>query len=155
VVTALLNTRKNYDLTHHIVIGLEETAEDIITSCEVVDVMYAVLDLIETEKHDDEGNRAITMGINILSGLLKRLNKEGKALDESEIKRLGRFANTSLAQPQPDVRRAVTEMSVELHDMVQNEEVFWRMINPAGQDQRNLLTYFIAKKSSSSSLVQS
>lgn len=148
VMTALLNTRKNYELTHHIVSGLEETAEDIIASCEVVDVIFAVLDLIETEKHDDEGNRAITMGIYILSGLLKRLNKDHRTLNESEIERLGRFANASLARSQPDIRRAITEFSVELHDMVQNEEVFWRMINPAGNDQRNLLTYFIAKKSS-------
>ncbi|KAF3391841.1 hypothetical protein DPV78_010384 [Talaromyces pinophilus] len=148
VMTALLNTRKNYELTHHIVSGLEETAEDIIASCEAVDVIFAVLDLIETEKHDDEGNRAITMGIYILSGLLKRLNKDHRTLNEAEIERLGRFANASLAQSQPDIRRAITEFSVELHDMVQNEEVFWRMINPAGNDQRNLLTYFIAKKSS-------
>lgn len=148
VMTALLNTRKNYELTHHIVSGLEETAEDIIASCEAVDVIFAVLGLIETEKHDDEGNRAITMGIYILSGLLKRLNKDHRALNEGEIERLGRFANASLAQSQPDIRRAITEFSVELHDMVQNEEVFWRMINPAGNDQRNLLTYFIAKKSS-------
>jgi CLIP-associating protein 1/2 len=148
VMTALLNTRKNYELTHHIVSGLEETAEDIIASCEAVDVIFAVLDLIETEKHDDEGNRAITMGIYILSGLLKRLNKDHRTLNAGEIERLGRFANASLAQSQPDIRRAITEFSVELHDMVQNEEVFWRMINPAGNDQRNLLTYFIAKKSS-------
>lgn len=148
VMTALLNTRKNYELTHHIVSGLEETAEDIIASCEAVDVIFAVLDLIETEIHDDEGNRAITMGIYILSGLLKRLNKDHRTLNEGEIERLGRFANASLAQSQPDIRRAITEFSVELHDMVQNEEMFWRMVNPAGNDQRNLLTYFIAKKTS-------
>ncbi|EED21613.1 conserved hypothetical protein [Talaromyces stipitatus ATCC 10500] len=148
VMTALLNTRKNYELTHHIVSGLEETAEDVIASCEAVDVIFAVLDLIETENHDDESDRAITMGIYILSGLLKRLNKDHRKLNSGEIERLGRFANASLAQSQPDVRRAITEFSVELHDMVQNEEMFWRMINPAGNDQRNLLTYFIAKKSS-------
>lgn len=148
VMTALLSTRKKYELTHHIVSGLEETAEDIIASCEAVDVIFAVLDLIETEKHDDEGIRAITMGIYILSGLLKRLNKDDRTLNEGEIERLGRFANASLAQPQPDIRRAITELSVELHDMVHNEEAFWRMVNPAGNDQRNLLTYFIAKKSS-------
>ncbi|OKL63831.1 hypothetical protein UA08_00777 [Talaromyces atroroseus] len=148
VMTALLNTRKNYELTHHIVSGLEETAEDIVASCEAVEVIFAVLDLIEMEKHDDEGYRAITMGIYIISGLLKRLNKDRRTLDEGEIERLGRFASTSLTQPQPDVRRAITEFCVELHGMVQNEEVFWRMVNSPGNDQRNLLTYFIAKKSS-------
>ena len=87
------------------------------------------------------------MGINILSGLLKRLNQAQQTLNGDLMERLGRFANACLAQSQPDVRRAITELSVELHDMLQNEEAFWRMINPAGKDQRNLLTYFIAKRS--------
>lgn len=152
VMTALLNTRKNYELTNHIVSGLEETAEDIVASCDPVGVMFAVLDLIETEKHDDEGNRAITMGIYILSGLLSRLNKDHRRLNEGEIERLGKFANASLTQPQPDVRRAITELSVELHEMVQNEDAFWRMVSSTGNDQRNLLTYFIAKKSSRANL---
>jgi CLIP-associating protein 1/2 len=149
VMTSLLNTRKQYELTtNHIVSGLEETAEDIVSSCQPQDVMDAVLDLVEAEQNDDEGYRAITMGIYVLSGLLRRLNKYQKKLSDAEIARLGRFANASLSQPQPDVRRAVTEFCVELHEMMHDEEAFWRMINSAGNDHRNLLTYFIAKRSS-------
>ncbi|KAH8698412.1 clasp N terminal-domain-containing protein [Talaromyces proteolyticus] len=150
IMTSLLNTRKQYDLTNHIVSGLEETAEDIVASCQPEGVMSAVLDLVEAEKHDDEGYRAITMGIYVLTGLLHRLNKHQKKLNEPEITRLGKFGNTSLSQPQPDVRRAVTEYCVELHEMMHDEEAFWRMINSAGNDHRNLLTYFIAKKASAS-----
>jgi CLIP-associating protein 1/2 len=149
VMTSLLNTRKQYELTtNHIVSGLEETAEDIVSSCQPQEVMTAVLDLVEAEQNDDEGYRAITMGIYVLSGLLRRLNKYQKKLGDAEISRLGQFGNVSLSQPQPDVRRAVTEFCVELHEMMHDEEAFWRMINSTGNDHRNLLTYFIAKKSS-------
>jgi CLIP-associating protein 1/2 len=146
VVTALLNARKQYELTNHIVSGLEETAEDVVAACQPPDVIDAVLDLIETENHDVEGYRAITMGIYVLSGLLKRLNSHHVTLSQSESERLGKFANQSLAQPQPDIRRAITEFCVELYEMVNKDETFWRMINSPMGDHRNLLTYYIAKK---------
>lgn len=147
-MTALLNARKQYELTNHIVSGLEETAEDIVAACRPPDVIDAVLDLIETEEQDDKGYRAITMGIYVLTGLLRRLNKNRVYLSRPELERLGKFANKSLMQPQPDVRRAITEFCVELHEMVNDDDVFWRMINSPVGDHRNLLTYFIAKKKS-------
>ncbi|KAL1969366.1 hypothetical protein VTN77DRAFT_9559 [Rasamsonia byssochlamydoides] len=147
-MTALLNTRKQYELTNHIVSGLEETAEDIVAACRPPDVIDAVLDLIETEEHDEKGYRAITMGIYVLTGLLRRLNRNRVYLSRPELERLGKFANKSLTQPQPDVRRAITEFCVELHEMVNNDEMFWRMIDSPVGDHRNLLTYFIAKKKS-------
>lgn len=150
VMTSLLKTRKHYELTNHIVSGLEETAEDIVSACQPEPVMAAILDLIESEQQNDEeeGYRAVTMGVYMLTGLLRRLNKTSQRLSEAEIARLGRFGNASLSQPQPDVRRAVTEFCVELHEMMRDEEAFWHMINSAGSDHRNLLTYFIAKRSS-------
>lgn len=148
VMTALVNTRKQYELTNHIVSGLEETAEDIVAACRPPDVIDAVLDLIETEEQDEKGYRAVTMGIYVLTGLLRRLNKNRVYLSQPELERFGKFANKSLTQPQPDIRRAITEFCVELHEMVNNDEVFWRMIDSPVGDHRNLLTYFIARKSS-------
>jgi CLIP-associating protein 1/2 len=149
-MTALVSTRKQYELTNHIVSGLEETAEEIVAACpQPPDVIDAVLDLIETEEHDEKGLRAITFGIYVLNGLLQRLNKHRYYLSDPELERFGKFANKSLAQAHPDIRRAITEFCLELHEMVNNDEVFWRMINSPVSDHRHLLTYFIAKKKSS------
>ena len=152
VMTALLNTRRHYELTNHIVSGLEKTSEDIVATCDPPDVIDAVLDLIETEGKDDEGHRSITMGIYVLKGLLRRLNKNRVYLNHPEVERLGKLANRNLAEPQPDIRRAITDFCVELHEMVNDDESFWRMIGSPTGDLRNLLTYYIVKQSSQAAL---
>ncbi|KAK2788616.1 suppressor of tub2 mutation [Onygenales sp. PD_12] len=142
--TAIITARKHYELTNHIVSGLEETAEDLVGVCDPGDVIDAVLDLLESEEKSLESHRMVAMGGYILSGLLRRLNEKNLFLNEPELQRLGNFANQSLKDPQPDIRRAVMEFCLELHEMVKPEEAFWRMIK--SEEHRPLLTYYIMRK---------
>lgn len=143
-MTAIITARKHYELTNHIVSGLEETAEDIVQACEPADVIDAILGLLEFEEKSPDSHRMIAMGGYILSGLLRRLNEKNLFLSEPELERLGNFANQSLMDPQPDIRRAVMEFCLELHEMVKPEEAFWRMIK--SEEHRPLLTYYIVRK---------
>ncbi|PGH11109.1 hypothetical protein AJ79_05054 [Helicocarpus griseus UAMH5409] len=143
-MTALITARKHYELTNHIVSGLEETAEDIVGACEPADVIDAVLNLLESEEKSPESHRMVAMGGYILSGLLRRLNEKSLFLSEPELQRLGNFANQSLKDPQPDIRRAVMEFCLELHEMIKPEEAFWRTIK--AEEHRPLLTYYIVRK---------
>jgi CLIP-associating protein 1/2 len=147
VMTALLATRRPYEVTNHLVSGLEETAEDIVAVCNPPEVIDAVLPFLQSEDHTDAGYRTITMGIYVLTGLIHRLNQNHLHLPSADLERLGQFANSGLSRPHPDVRRAITDFCVELHEMVHNDDAFWRMINAPGGDHRNLLTYYIAKRS--------
>ncbi|KAL2369773.1 protein stu1 [Blastomyces gilchristii SLH14081] len=142
-MTAIITARKHYELTNHIVSGLEETAEDIVQACDPADVIDAILDLLESEEKSPDSHRMISMGGYILSGLLRRLNEKNLFLSEPELERLGNFANQSLKDPQPDIRRAVMEFCLELHEMVKPEEAFWRTIT---EEHRPLLTYYIVRK---------
>jgi CLIP-associating protein 1/2 len=150
-MTAILTASKQYEATSHIISGLEETAEDIVAACDPPDVIEAVLDLLETQEKSPEGYQAVTMGICVLTGLLRRLNDKGTLLTQPELERLGRFGGQSLRDPQPDIRRAVIEFCLELHEMVKPEDVFWRMINSPVEDFRPLLTYYIVRKPSRTS----
>ncbi|KKZ65297.1 hypothetical protein EMCG_08813 [[Emmonsia] crescens] len=143
-MTAIITARKHYELTNHIVSGLEETAEDIVQACDPADVINAVLDLLESEEKSPESHRMIAMGGYILGGLLRRLNEKNLFLSEPELERLGNFANQSLKDPQPDIRRAVMEFCLELHEMIKPEEAFWRTIK--AEEHRPLLTYYIVRK---------
>ncbi|OJD15856.1 hypothetical protein AJ78_03909 [Emergomyces pasteurianus Ep9510] len=143
-MTAIITARKHYELTNHIVSGLEETAEDIVQACDPAEVIDAVLDLLESEEKSPDSHRMIAMGGYILSGLLRRLNEKNLFLGEPELGRLGNFANQSLKDPQPDIRRAVMEFCLELHEMIQPEEAFWRTIK--AEEHRPLLTYYIVRK---------
>lgn len=145
-MTCIITTRKHYEITNHIVSGLEETAEDIVCSCNPGDVIDAVLDLVETEEKSPEGYRVISMGTYVLGGLLRRLNEKHLFLSDPELERLGKLANQNIRNPQPDVRRAVIDFCLELHKMVRPEGKFWAMFNSQAEDFRPLLTYYIMKK---------
>ncbi|KAL1955565.1 hypothetical protein VTO42DRAFT_8444 [Malbranchea cinnamomea] len=145
-MTAIITTRKHYESTNHIVSGLEETSEDIVSACNPPEVIDAVLDLLEVEEKTPEGYRMVAMGAYILGGLLRRLNDKNMVLTEPELRRLGDFARQNLRNPQPDVRRAVIDFCLELHDMVKPEDSFWSMIDSPVEDVRPLLTYYIMRK---------
>lgn len=148
-MTAIITARKHYESTNHIVSGLEETSEDIVGACNPPEVIDAVVNLLETEEQTPEGCRIVSMGTYILSDLLRRLNDKDMILTETELQRLGMFVRQNLRNPQPDVRRAVIEFCLELHDMVKPEEVFWSMVSSPVEDVRPLLTYYIMRKPTS------
>lgn len=145
-MTAIITARKQYELTNHIVSGLEETAEDIVSACDPPEVIDAILDLLETEEKSHACSRMVAMGSYILSGLLRRLNNKSLVLNSTELTRLGNFASQNLRSTQPDVRRAIIEFCPELYDMVGSEDRFWLMVNSSVEDFRPLLTYYIMRR---------
>lgn len=145
VTTAILNARKHYELTSHIVSGLEQTVDKIVASCKPHGVMEAVLELLETENRDDEGYRAIGMGLYVLNGLIHRLNNAGTRASQPILERIGKFAQRCLNDPRPEVRCATTELCVELHKMIPNKDQFFKLVDSPMGDHKNLLTYYIEK----------
>jgi CLIP-associating protein 1/2 len=143
---ALVLARKYYDSNCHIVSGLEETADDIIAHCEPAAVIDSVLDVIIGEEKDDREYRSILMGVRVLTRILSRLNAAKSRVSELPLERLGQFASSKLADPQPDVRRLAVQLCVQLHGMIANEEEFWRVLGHPRENSRNLLTYYIFKK---------
>ncbi|RHZ66676.1 suppressor of tub2 mutation [Aspergillus turcosus] len=143
---ALVLARKYYDSNCHIVSGLEETADDIIAHCEPAAVIDSVLDVIIEEEKDDQEYRSILMGVSVLTRILSRLNADKSRVSELPLERLGQFAASKLADPQPDARRLAVQLCVQLHGMIANEEEFWRVLGHPRENSRNLLTYYIFKK---------
>lgn len=153
-VTALVSARKRYPSSSHIASGLEETAEDIIAVCDAGTVIDAILNQIEVEDHDEEGYRAITMGTNVISRLVRRVNSSSSSssnkdnhnqLEERLMERIGQFCGQHLTDRQPDVRRQVTDLSVALYRTMGDESRFWEVLGSPRENSRNLLTYYIHK----------
>ncbi|KAI9780183.1 MAG: suppressor of tub2 mutation [Candelina submexicana] len=143
---ALLSARKNYDPTSHIVSGLEETAEDIVSYCRPDECIEAVLNLLETEDRGEMGNRTWTMGLHVLAGLLHNAPQQQTLLPKEEIRRLGKLAVGCLDDLDSEIRRAVVDCSLELHDQVGSKAEFWDIMAGAKEDHRNLITYYIARR---------
>ncbi|XHG06949.1 hypothetical protein AWENTII_010121 [Aspergillus wentii] len=146
-MTALVKARRQYESNCHIVSGLDETADEIVAICEPSDVIDALLDLMWDEDKNEGGYRAITMGVSVSSKILRRLNGSHVRLSERIVDRLGKFANQNLTDAQADVRRQVTDLCVQLHTQIACEERFWRVLGSPRENSRNLLTYYIARKS--------
>jgi CLIP-associating protein 1/2 len=142
-LSALITARRNFESRCHIVGGLEETAEDILAACTPMEVIDPILDVLELQEHDDAGYRAILMGLNILSGLVARV-QETEFSDRNQEERLTRFALKCLRNENSETRRATIAFCVELRRLINPEEKYFQMV--AGNDEalKSLLTYFIA-----------
>lgn len=150
-LTAVLSARKHYSSTSHIVSGLEETAESIVHRCDPLPCIDSVLDLLEIERTQGPGSNPNTdtmfMGLYVLAGLLHRGEEKGSTfqLSTEQEERLGRMGASCLADTNPDVRRAVMEFVVELHDKMEKER-FWGLVAKGRDDHRSLITYYLARK---------
>lgn len=146
-LTAVLAARKHYSSTSHIVCGLEETAESIVHQCDPSPCIDSVLDLLDTERTEDAETNTVFMGLYVLAGLLHRGQGKGNTLhlSEEQEERLGRMGSRCLSDTNPDIRRAVIEFVLELHDTV-DQEKFWGLVTGAKDDHRSLITYYLARK---------
>lgn len=150
---AIILARRHHNSTSHIVCGLEETSETIVAQCDPLPSLDAVLDLLEAEPHDDSDT--LFMSLYVLAGLLHRISSLASSsnLDPQDERtfstqnvRLGNVAASCLRNTNPDVRRAVVEFVLELHDAVRDKERFWSLIGGVGEDHRSLITYYLARR---------
>ena len=70
------------------------------------------------------------------------------ALNQQQQFRLGHLATRYLRNTNPDIRRAVIEFALELHDSVAEAGLdgFWKLVGGASEDQRSLITYYLARR---------
>lgn len=149
---AIILARKHYQSTSHIVCGLEETSETIVSQCEPLPSLNAVLDLLETEPNDDSDT--IFMGLYVLAGLLHRISDAQSSQTDTPDQvtnaeqnlRLGHIAARRLRDTNPDIRRAVIEFALELHDVIGDKTRFWTLVGGLGEDHRSLITYYLARR---------
>lgn len=156
---AIILARKYHQPTSHIVCGLEETSETIVAQCDPGPCIDAVLDLLETET-SASGDGTLFMGLYVLASLLHRIpsttppsaspNSPQKphtnALAQTQQTRLGQLVARCISDTNPDIRRAVIEFALELHDSVQETGGFWKLVDGASEDQRSLITYYLARR---------
>lgn len=150
---AITLARKHHNSTSHIVCGLEETSETIVSQCDPLPSLDAVLDLLETEPREESDT--ISMGLYVLAGLLHRVSSLSSSKIDATCKlststqqnlRLGNVAAGCLRNTNPDVRRAVVEFVLELYDIVGDKGEFWNLIGGLGEDHRSLITYYLARR---------
>ncbi len=149
---AIILARQHHNSTSHIVCGLEETSELIVAQCDPLPSMDAVLDLLEVEPHDD--SNTLFMSLYVLAGLLHRVTALASSKPDPTAEytfshqdvRLGHVGASCLRNTNPDVRRAVVEFILELHDAVRDKARFWSLIDGVGEDHRSLITYYLARR---------
>ncbi|KAI9731174.1 MAG: suppressor of tub2 mutation [Cirrosporium novae-zelandiae] len=145
---ALLKARRNYTIRNHLVSGLEQALDMIVEHCkEPNDCIKAVLGLLQREESvkDEQSRRTLAMGLYCLAGLLHRMNEQGFELPEVEQETLGKMARQCLEETDSDIRRAVIDYAMEVHDQVQPSEKFWAMLNNEVA-HRDLLTYYLGRR---------
>ncbi|KAI4216122.1 MAG: hypothetical protein LQ351_001622 [Letrouitia transgressa] len=144
---ALINARMNHRFTSHMVMGIEETTNDIIKLCspgELEDSIDAILDLVESDL--SSGSEPAYTSLYSLTGLLHHSAPDRACRPFEQEERLGKLAAKYLQSEDGDVRRAVTEYTLAYHDFLDNPPRFWDLVAPRDQDHVALITYYLARR---------
>jgi hypothetical protein len=168
-ITALITARGNFQARSHIVSGFEQTAEDIIKVCQPSDVIDAVLmtlelvgkpvtdsaqlghpqDSLDQDLLNEQSARSTAFGLHILSGLITRVQQIATELDAGQEQRMATLGMNCLRSTNVTVKRAVMEYCVRLHEIIEPESRFYKLLTDGVSDLENLIEYYvIASKAS-------
>ncbi|KAF2998879.1 suppressor of tub2 mutation [Curvularia kusanoi] len=154
VLCTILQAKAQYENTSHIAGDMEATANEIVRYGQVSDCLNAVLTLAEdksTSISEASGStRTMTMSLRTLASLVEISGSRNVVLSQEQTHRLGRLAVRCMEDQDPDVRKSNIELCVALHERIVGPggetKAFWEAVAGAGEQQLNLLTYYLAKK---------
>ena len=160
VLCTILQAKSQHENTSHIAGDMEATANEIVRYGQVSDCLNAVLALVENKSASTPNSspsasasgstRTMTMSLRTLASLVEISGSRNFTLSREQTHRLGQLAVTCMEDQDPDVRKANIELCVALHEQIVGPggetKAFWEAVAGAGEQQLNLLTYYLAKK---------
>lgn len=160
VLCTILQAKAQHENTSHIAGDMEATANEIVRYGQVSDCLNAVLALVENMPASTPtsspsasatgSTRTMTMSLRTLASLVEISGSRNSTLTREQTHRLGQLAVRCMEDQDPDVRKANIELCVALHERIVGPggetKAFWEAVAGAGEQQLNLLTYYLAKK---------
>ena len=142
---SLISSRRNYDDSSHIASGYDKTTEELVSLVEPEAAIQSILAQIDHEDVLASRHSTTTkLSADILSGLLRNSSQNKTMLPQQQLRALGSFMVKALKSDDPDVRRSVVELSVELHK--HSKETFWELLEGAPEQARNIVAWALAKR---------
>jgi CLIP-associating protein 1/2 len=156
VLTTILQAKAQHENTSHIAGDMEATANEIVRYGQVSDCLDAVLALVEDMPVSSESDSAVnstrttTMSLRTLASLVEISSSKNVTLSTEQTHRLGKLAVRCMEDTDADIRKANIDFCVALHERIVGPagetKAFWEAVAGAGEQQLNLLTYYLAKK---------
>jgi CLIP-associating protein 1/2 len=155
VLTTILCAKSQHENTSHIAGDMEATANEIVRYGQVSDCLNAVLALVEDMPASESSpatnsTRTTTMSLRTLASLVEISSSKNVALSTEQTHRLGKLAVRCMEDTDADIRKANIDFCVALHERIVGPagetKAFWEAVAGAGEQQLNLLTYYLAKK---------
>jgi CLIP-associating protein 1/2 len=160
VLCTVLQAKAQHENTSHIAGDMEATANEIVRYGQVSDCLNAVLALVEDMPASTPNSspstsvtgstRTMTMSLRTLASIVEISGSRNSILTREQTHRLGQLAVRCMEDQDPDVRKANIELCVALHERIVGPggetKAFWEAVAGAGEQQLNLLTYYLAKK---------
>ncbi|KAF3042292.1 suppressor of tub2 mutation [Didymella keratinophila] len=155
MLTTILKAKAQHENTSHIAGDMETTANEIVRYGQVSDCLNAVLALVEDMPSSEaspaaNSTRTTTMSLRTLASLVEISSSKNVALSTEQTHRLGKLAVRCMEDTDADIRKANIDFCVALHERIVGPagetKAFWEAVAGAGEQQLNLLTYYLAKK---------
>lgn len=143
-----LRCRKTTDPKASLVTDLEKTAFEVIKYAggRSEECIHATTGILTQEATGHGG--MTTMALNILAKLLAAMQARGTRPNKQQRDMLGRLAVKYLDDTSSDIRKADTDLCLELHASYEpgGKEEFWESLRGAREAQLNLVAYYLARR---------
>ncbi|KAL9057094.1 MAG: hypothetical protein Q9162_002528 [Coniocarpon cinnabarinum] len=152
VVRATLATREMPQTSPQFAADLERTASEVLKHAgnQLGCILDTVLDFVNTGGANQTSPRehCVTMALSVLNKLQIETRQKSLPLSQSQKQQLGQLAVRLLDDRNPDVRRADTELCLEMfgHFGEEQKEEYWSLLKGAREAQLNLIAYYLARR---------
>lgn len=149
---SILRSRAMTDGAAHLVSDLEKTAFEIVKyagnrSGACIDAVTSLL--AHDQDADAQGHCGkTTMALSMLAKLLATMQARNIETSKQQREGLGRLAVKYLDDTSSDIRKADTDLCLELHAAhgKEGKEEFWGSLHGAREAQLNLVAYYLARR---------
>ena len=145
---ALMAASRHQDDDTHMAIALEDTICDMVDHCDVGNLEDSIDGLLDNLESADFTKflQPLALGLFAIGQLMSATDPERCCRPFEQEERLGKLAATALMSGFAEIRFAACEFSMVYRQFLADDERFWQLVSPIGNDRARLLVYFYTKE---------
>ncbi|KAL2871779.1 uncharacterized protein BJX67DRAFT_87045 [Aspergillus lucknowensis] len=144
-VITLLRAQRQCEIAPTLGSGLEHLLHDILAVCDLVPVVDAIVEVLDTEEENDLGYKSLQKGLEVLADIFARMNRRRIKMPDDTLAHFGPLGARALAISATDVKRGIIATCVQLRLLVADDDRLWRALGKPSENIRSLILYYNTK----------
>lgn len=149
-LVSVLVCRQGIDISSHVLADVQRTADEIVQEAAPESCIDAILEFLPLTASDGTSPHSVAMALGVLRQLLSAAKDRSIDLGDSRRINVAQATASYLGDADSEVRKADVELASELFEVFGPAKAeFWTQFEGVDEGRLGLLTYYIAKKGTS------